>query len=296
MSTRRAVVLNAGALGDSVLVWPLLRALVAAGFETEFVANREKANLAAARLGVAEGRIRAVSIEQERFTRLWRGPDAMAAADADASVVLVVSFLTGDNADAAAEIWSAAAARLWPSAEIVLAGPPRSPSRARLWARFEVDRAEAALLVRRTEGNVVMHLGAGGKAKRWPLAQWVSLGNALRNRRYRTEAIIGEVEMDRFGVEEHRAAERLGAMATPTLADLADRLSRARLFIGVDTGPTHLAAQLGVPTLALFGPTDPAVWRPVGPAVRVLAPPVPGPMSWLDAARVLAEAESMLAE
>jgi ADP-heptose:LPS heptosyltransferase len=42
------------------------------------------------------------------------------------------------------------------------------------------------------------------------------------------------------------------------------------LFIGHDSGVSHLAASWGAPTLALFGPTDPAVWAPVGPRVRVV--------------------------
>ena len=50
-------------------------------------------------------------------------------------------------------------------------------------------------------------------------------------------------------------------------------LSGAGLFVGHDSGVTHLAAAWGAPTLALFGPTDPAVWAPVGPDVRVLRAP-----------------------
>ena len=42
------------------------------------------------------------------------------------------------------------------------------------------------------------------------------------------------------------------------------------MFVGNDSGTTHLAAMLGAPTVALFGPTDPAVWAPTGPRVRVL--------------------------
>ena len=65
-------------------------------------------------------------------------------------------------------------------------------------------------------------------------------------------------------------------------------------FVGCDTGPTHLAAQLGVPTIALFGPTDPAVWAPVGPRVRVIAPERSCGMEWLDAEPVAKAAREML--
>jgi len=53
------------------------------------------------------------------------------------------------------------------------------------------------------------------------------------------------------------------------LYELACWLGRARLYVGNDSGITHLAAAAGAPVLALFGPTDPSVWVPRGPNVRV---------------------------
>jgi hypothetical protein len=73
------------------------------------------------------------------------------------------------------------------------------------------------------------------------------------------------------------------------LEELAAMLCGARAFVGADSGPAHLAAQLGVPTLALFGPTDPAIWAPIGPRVRVLSPATPCGMDWLGVARVAGE-------
>ena len=78
------------------------------------------------------------------------------------------------------------------------------------------------------------------------------------------------------------------------LDELAAILRGARLVIACDSGPGHLAAQLGVPTLTLFGPGDPDRWAPVGPRVRAIAPAVPEAMSWLSVERVRTEALSML--
>lgn len=61
-----------------------------------------------------------------------------------------------------------------------------------------------------------------------------------------------------------------GAARFDDLYDLACWIARARLYIGNDSGITHLAAAVGTPVLALFGPTDPAVWAPRGPHVRVV--------------------------
>jgi ADP-heptose:LPS heptosyltransferase len=52
--------------------------------------------------------------------------------------------------------------------------------------------------------------------------------------------------------------------------ELLGLLKESRLFLGNDSGATHLAAALGVPTLAVFGPSDPWLWRPLGPRVRVV--------------------------
>lgn len=55
-----------------------------------------------------------------------------------------------------------------------------------------------------------------------------------------------------------------------SLRELARYLRECRAFIGNDSGITHLAAYLGCPTIALFGPTDPRMWGPIGRRVRIL--------------------------
>ena len=59
------------------------------------------------------------------------------------------------------------------------------------------------------------------------------------------------------------------AIRIDDLYELACWLARARLYVGNDSGITHLAAAVGTPVLALFGPSDPAVWAPRGANVRV---------------------------
>jgi ADP-heptose:LPS heptosyltransferase len=56
-----------------------------------------------------------------------------------------------------------------------------------------------------------------------------------------------------------------------SLPQAAALLQRCRLYVGNDSGVSHLAGRLGVPTAAVFGPTDPAVWRPLGPHVQPVA-------------------------
>jgi heptosyltransferase-1 len=94
----------------------------------------------------------------------------------------------------------------------------------------------------------------------------------------RKTAEIGLCSVVRWGPGERERAERI-VLESGGAARLAPRTgpaatarlaSRARLFVGADTGPTHLAAATGTPTLALFGPTDPARFGPIGPRTSTL--------------------------
>lgn len=108
------------------------------------------------------------------------------------------------------------------------------------------------------------------REKEWGPPDVVTAAGRLESR--------GIVPVLRWGPGEESRAQRLRdlsrnslVLAPPTTPASTARLSaRAALFVGVDTGPTHLAAAAGVPTLALFGPTDPDRFGPVGPRTAVL--------------------------
>jgi heptosyltransferase III len=108
--------------------------------------------------------------------------------------------------------------------------------------------------------------------------------------------ILGTVELERWPpAQVAHWRDALGARILTDLESLRQVLAGARAYVGNDAGPTHLAAQMGVPTLALFGPTDPAMWRPIGPSVRVLAPPRPRAMTWLATSAAAAALDALLA-
>lgn len=100
--------------------------------------------------------------------------------------------------------------------------------------------------------SVVLHPYSGGARKNWPLEHFRTLASHFGNVAWTC------------GPEE----ELPGAVRFADLAELGRWISGARLFIGNDSGITHLAAAVGTPTLAVFGPTDPAIWCPAGPHVR----------------------------
>jgi len=79
-----------------------------------------------------------------------------------------------------------------------------------------------------------------------------------------------------------------------SLPEAAACLTRARLFVGNDSGLMHLAAAAGVPTVGIFGPTDPAVYAPIGPYAAAVTG-ASGAIADVTVAEVRATAEALLA-
>ena len=116
--------------------------------------------------------------------------------------------------------------------------------------------------------EVVIHLGSGSPAKCWPVANFRVLAIALQQRGWQTALLCGPVERER-----QLAVGDLPALHPPNLRALAGLLAKSALFIGNDSGPGHIAAAVGTPTLTLFGPTDPRLWAPRGNRSQVLQAP-----------------------
>ena len=110
----------------------------------------------------------------------------------------------------------------------------------------------------RRENFAVIHPFSGGARKNWPLPNFRRLARELE----RTMPVRWCAGPDDPPLED--------AVRIDNLYELACWLAGARLYIGNDSGITHLAAAAGTPVLALFGPTDPNVWVPRGPHVRVV--------------------------
>ncbi len=113
---------------------------------------------------------------------------------------------------------------------------------------------------------VILHPGSGSRKKVWPLDRFLCLAHTLHDRLgSRILIVLGPAE----GPEVRKTFEGMG-LASPILASglsllqLASVMEGCRLFAGNDSGVSHLAAALGLPTVAIFGPTDQEVWAPRG--------------------------------
>lgn len=131
----------------------------------------------------------------------------------------------------------------------------------------ERARAAAVLAERGVPlGSVLLAVGAGSRAKRWPIERFAALADEVP----RPVAVLaGPAERDAVAALQ-RARPHLPVIADVDLALLPAVLAQATAVVANDSGPGHLAAAVGTPVIALFGPTDPVVWAPRGARVEVL--------------------------
>lgn len=120
--------------------------------------------------------------------------------------------------------------------------------------------------------------GSGQARKNWPLSHYYEVSRALAWQfSLKVVWLAGPAEEAAQPYLEGLAqAQGHLLLANRPLSRVARVLRRCRLYLGNDSGLTHLAAAVAGPdVLALFGPTDPRVWAPLGPQVHVLSAPCP---------------------
>ncbi len=282
---KKAVIIHSGALGDLIATLPALRAL------------REKSGEL---IGVGSDRLklleycglfdRAVPADALGFHALFNdnfepGP---AIRELFAGADLAVSWMGRRS-----EVYQKNLERLAGKAIIFKEAFPPKPGSEHITRIMAQPVLEAGIEVRNfmprlvvpaqttNEGpgslTLVVHPGSGSSKKALPLPKLFSIlemgAKALPDQKL--GIITGEVEKTMVFEFVKRCPERLKArvqmISDLPLLRLADLLSRAKLYLGMDSGPTHLAAALGVKTVAIFGPTDPQVWAPPQEHVKVVA-------------------------
>ena len=141
---------------------------------------------------------------------------------------------------------------------------------------------------------VAIHPGAGKKKNRWPASRFADLARALSAKDGAKTLVIA-------GPSDSEVLEEMLATLDPkpalltgeTIGRVAAVMKRLDLLVCNDTGVLHVAAAVGCPTLALFGPTDPERWAPLSKSVRTLRAPGQD-LSRLDQTDVIAAAMEML--
>jgi ADP-heptose:LPS heptosyltransferase len=123
-----------------------------------------------------------------------------------------------------------------------------------------------------------LHIGSSERwrTKRWDVERWAALCDHLAQRGY--QVILTGTARDREAGERVRASTKarpVMALGTLRLMELACLIRRCQVYVTTDSAPLHLAAAMGTPTVALFGPTDPARHAPRASRLAVIKKDVP---------------------
>ena len=286
---KRILVIRGGAIGDFILTLPALKALREAypSADIEILGYENIAVLAEDRFYARRVR----SIESASLSRFFAKE-----ADLPAELVtyfakfdLIISYLYDPDlifetnlrrsgaqeiirGPAKIETSSHAACQL--ARPIEELGVPISNFAPKLYLSTE-DRHLARRFLAGLEAPIVaFHPGSGSHEKNWPLQNWIELGNHFL-RDCAGSLLIASGEADEDQIRQLKSIWQnprvLFAKNLP-LPDLAAALENT-IFIGHDSGISHLAAATGAKCILLFGPTNPAVWAPLNENARVVRAP-----------------------
>jgi ADP-heptose:LPS heptosyltransferase len=286
----QALVARTGGLGDLILTRRLTYSLWRSGYRTTLLAPGRWS----AALALDPWIDGVLDIESPVFAPLFAG-SASPLADAEGRFDAAVSLSRSSGL-------AAALSEIAPRKLVIDPAPVLSPPQggatieagqeevSRTWARrcasiaraFEGDLPPLARCAQSVPEEIAIHPGSGSKTKNWPPEAFRDLAARLGKRGSRVVWILGPAETgeERSGTGISPAlppapfsAEQGPALLSPALDALVVQLASTRLFVGNDSGVTHLAAACGRHTLALFGPTSSRIWRPDGPRVTTLDSP-----------------------
>lgn len=287
MLARNVLIFHGGALGDFVLSWPLVLSLARLLPQSRifYVVPAQKGALAERVLRVewadSEAGWHALFAERPSLAppadKLIRGAHT------------IVSF-----AARAPSMWAKNVSVLAPEARLSFIEPnppadfsghvldhlieqwrdwPAAYATAQQIRRGIAERGLAGIPL--SPEAIVLHPGSGSESKNWPIERFLELAERLQQKGRTVRFLLGEVELERWPAELIARLEAAGDVRRPvSYLDLLNEISRAQAVIGNDSGPAHLAGLLGVPTIALFGPTSPQRWKPLGPKVQAIAGPL----------------------
>lgn len=268
MDSERVLTIRSGALGDTIVALPALAALVRAGAVVEllgrapYVALLERPGLASRAHSIDRGTFRGLFEEEvedaallrflRRFDRVvaWsRLPLLARKLDAIGVELIQWTPLPPDGTHASDHLYSA----LEPFG---IEGPAPAP---RLGP---VDRVSGLPLK-----FVALHPSSGSVEKNWAPDRFFALAQLARDAGLDVVWVQGEADARVVPELARRVPGRV--VLNRPLAELAGVLAHSAVYVGNDSGVSHLAAAVGAPTVAIFRSTDPLQWAPRGACVHI---------------------------
>jgi ADP-heptose:LPS heptosyltransferase len=279
MVNSNLLIIHQGALGDVVLTFPALIALRQKFGRIDIISQGQLGKLAA-KLGLVD---KAYPLETAYFASLFSDEIDEKIKDliCNYKSILVFSF-SSDLKNSIRQITDGQYFQI----------PPRPPVQEQIHvARFLFENLIDSGLLEDADSNekrftwqkrqahwkvkpidaskIIIHPGSGSIRKRWPLTNFLDLSDGLEKRGLQPQFVCGPAEPDL--IEEIRKQDRQ-VHTFSKLTDLVDWFETAGGYIGNDSGVSQLAAFLGLPSVVIFGPADPARWKPLGPRVQIVQP------------------------
>jgi len=278
LSPADLLIIHAGALGDCILAFAAISRLRSYAGHIDVLCQGRLGKLAVA-LGLADN---AFPVEAAWFASLFSDrPDDRSAAQLKSYSEIVLFSSSAGLEQSLNRLRSRPVCRI----------APRPPAGVRqhladyilqqLHSRYRIDRREEALFPVRfarqacrmpDSTRVLLQPGAGSVRKRWPLSNFLDAAARLAADGWEPEFILGPAEMD---LKPALEPANLPLHTLEDLQALAALLQSAGGYIGNDSGASHLAAFMGLPSVVIFGPSDPARWAPLGRRVKIVRPPLP---------------------
>lgn len=289
LALKRILVIRGGAIGDFILTLPAIKTLRDAypNAHVEILGYKQIAILAENRFYVQRVR----SIESAPLSRFFV-KDAQLPADLAkyfAEFDLIISYLYDPDSifetnlersdtrkilRGPAKIDNRAHAAWQLAQPIAELGLPISDFAAKLYPSNEDRHRAKDFLGGLAAPIVAFHPGSGSHKKNWPLQSWIELGNSiLQNVAGSLVIVSGEADQDQMrqleSIWQNPGVRFVKNLPLPNLAAVLANT----IFVGHDSGISHLAAAAGAKCILLFGPTDSNVWAPLNENARVIRAP-----------------------
>jgi heptosyltransferase-3 len=280
-SWNRALIIFPGALGDLICAGPTIRVVRSESRQLDLIARPELLRLAEATLGVDGG----FSIDRREIAALFADS---APVDSHTDEMFepydrIISYFAADhplyrrNLAAAAKSAIISFHKFRPDspghiadaylADYLQCNDPAVIAQSREFRLTvpEVDEICAREFFARRgidwDRLILVFPGSGSPQKNWPARKFAALAASLSDAGMEIVFVIGPAENGIKTTLVSSKATIIEGLELPTIAACA-RLSR--MFIGNDSGVSHLAAAAGLPGIVIFGPTDPTRWSPIG--------------------------------
>ncbi len=266
---------RAGGLGDSILILPVVSCIkkIYPGVELHILGNETM--LSVARLsGLFQG---FRSIDESRFAEIFSDSESSDFIKSYFSVFDKVFFFTAAVKD------NIIRKVMGSGAKKCLVLDPRPPER---WNRHIVEHLMTIIDEKKDNGHtpydygikisddsnkglkgIVIHPGSGSLSKKWPLDRYLLVAEKITTN---VTFILGPAEIE-DGMKSNIDVNRFAVACPEEISELCVLMSSASLYIGNDSGVSHLAALCEIPSIVLFGPTKQSVWKPLGRNVTVIS-------------------------